>query len=48
MALKRGKAIPGFKAPDGADKKVAEQDYQKGEIERSIKYLREVAGLGLK
>ena len=43
---KRGKSIPGFKAPDGADKKVAEQDYQKGEIERSIKYLREVVGLG--
>lgn len=45
---KRGKAIPGFKAPDGVDKKKAEQDYQKGEIERSIKYLREVVGLGLK
>ena len=34
---KRGKAIPGFKAPDGADKAVAEQDYQKGEIERSCR-----------
>lgn len=45
---KRGKAIPGFKAPEGADKNLAEQEYQKGEIERSIKYLREVVGLGLK
>jgi sugar phosphate isomerase/epimerase len=45
---KRGKAIPGFKAPDGVDKKVAEQDYQKAELERSIKYLREVIGLGRK
>jgi sugar phosphate isomerase/epimerase len=44
---KRGKAIPGFKGP-GDDKKKAEQDYQKGEIERSITYLREVVGLGLK
>jgi 3-oxoisoapionate decarboxylase len=44
---KRGKPIPGFKA-EGADKKKAEQDYQKGEIERSIKYLRDVVGLGLK
>ena len=45
---KRGKAIPGFKAPEGADKNLAEQAYQKGEVERSIKYLREVVGLGLK
>ena len=45
---KKGKAIPNFKAPDGADKKTAEQDYQKGELERSIKYLREVLGLGQK
>ncbi len=45
---KRGKSIPGFKAPEGSDKKVAEQAYQKGEIERSIQYLREVVGLGIK
>ena len=45
---KKGKAIPNFKAPDGADKKVAEQEHQKGELERSIKYLREVLGLGHK
>ena len=46
---KRGHAIPPFKAPDGADKKQAEQEYQKGELERSIKYLREVGwALGVK
>lgn len=45
---KRGKAIPNFKAPEGADKKAAEQEFQKGELERSIKYLRETIGLGLK
>ncbi len=45
---KRGHAIPNFKAPDGADKKQADQEYQKAELERSIKYLREQIGLGLK
>ncbi len=45
---KRGHSIPSFKAPDGTDKKLAEQDYQKGELERSIKYLREQIGLGVK
>jgi 3-oxoisoapionate decarboxylase len=45
---KKGRAIPNFKAPEGAEKKKAEQDFQKGELERSIKYLREVIGLGLK
>jgi len=45
---KRGHEIPSFKAPDGADKKVAEQEFQKAELERSIKYLREAIGLGVK
>ncbi|HSI15908.1 MAG TPA: sugar phosphate isomerase/epimerase [Chthoniobacter sp.] len=45
---KRGHAIPNFKAPDGVDKKVADQEFQKAELERSIKYLREKIGLGLK
>ncbi len=44
---KRGHAIPSFKA-DGPDKKKLEQEYQKAELARSIKYLREVVGLGLK
>ena len=37
-----------FQAGDGVDKKVAEQNYQKGELERSIRYLREQMGVGLK
>jgi sugar phosphate isomerase/epimerase len=45
---KRGHAIALFKAPDGPGKKAAEQEFQRGEVERSIKYLREVIGLGLK
>jgi sugar phosphate isomerase/epimerase len=45
---RRGHAIPPFKVPEGSDKKKSEQDYQKGELERSIRYLRETIGLGLK
>lgn len=36
---KRGKPIDSFKAPDGADKKAAETTYQRGELERSTKWL---------
>ena len=43
---KRGHAIPPFKAPDGADKTKAEQDYQREQIGRSIRYCRETLGLG--
>ena len=45
---KRGHKLEGFKAPDGVDRKKAEQDFQKGDLERSIAYLREKIGLGLK
>jgi len=45
---RRGREIPSFKAPEGADRKTAEQQFQKGEFERSIKFLREVIGLGVK
>ena len=45
---KRGHKLEGFKAPEGVDRKKAEQDYQKGDLERSIVYLREKIGLGLK
>ena len=49
MALaKKGKARDTWKAPEGQDRKLAEQDYQKGEIERSISYCKEQLGLGLK
>jgi 3-oxoisoapionate decarboxylase len=41
---KKGKPRDPWKAPEGKDRKLAEQEYQKAEIERSIKYCR---GLGL-
>jgi len=47
LALARkGKALPPFKPPDGQDRKQAEQEYQTAELERSLKYCREVVGLG--
>lgn len=45
---KKGHAMDGFKAPEGVDRKKAEEDYQIVEITRSIKYLREKLHLGLK
>lgn len=45
---KRGKKLEPFKAPEGVDKKVAEQDFQRAQIERSIRYLREQVGLGVR
>lgn len=44
----RGKEMQPFRAPEGADKKKAEQDYQKSELEKSIRYCRETLKLGLK
>jgi len=41
---KRGKAIPPHRSADAKE----EQEYQKGELERSIKYCKETLGLGLK
>ena len=40
---KRGKPLPSYRAPD----KKSGQEYQKGELERSLKYCKEVLGLGL-
>ena len=45
---KKGKPRDTWKAPEGQDRKLAEQEYQKGEIERSLRYCREELGLGLK
>ena len=45
---KKGQPLNPFKASDGADPKLAEQQYQQAELERSIKYCKEVLGLGLK
>ena len=45
---KKGQPIPPFVPPEGADKKTAEREYQKAQLERSIRYAREVLGLGLR
>ncbi len=43
---KLGKELPPFKAPEGQDKKLAEQAYQKAELERSIHYCKTTLGMG--
>ncbi|MCX6951599.1 MAG: sugar phosphate isomerase/epimerase, partial [Verrucomicrobia bacterium] len=45
---KRGHALPVFKAPAGPEGKTATQEFQKAELARSIAYLRDKIGLGLK
>ncbi len=45
---RKGKAIDPFKPAEGKDRKQAEQDYQKAEIERSLAYCKESLGLGIK
>ena len=45
---KKGKARPTWNPPAGVDRRQAEQDYQKGEIERSLQFCKEHLGLGLK
>jgi len=45
---RKGKAREPYKAPEGKDRKLAEQEYQKAELERSLKYCKETLGLGLK
>ena len=45
---KKGRAIPAFKPPAGVEKLAADRDYQRAELERSIRHCREVLGLGLK
>jgi hypothetical protein len=45
---RRGTPRPTFQPPAGEDRKKAEQAYQRGEIERSLTYCRNVLGLGLK
>ena len=42
----KGRPLPSFQAEPGADKKLAEQNFQRGELERSVKYCKEVLGLG--
>jgi sugar phosphate isomerase/epimerase len=43
---KRGKPRAPFEPPQGQERAAAEQAYQRGEIERSIKYCRDTLGLG--
>ncbi len=45
---KRGSAKQPFTAPPGLDTQAAEQEFQKAELKRSIKYCKEVLELGLK
>lgn len=45
---KRGRPLEPFKAPAGMDKKQADQEYQKDQLARSVKYCKETLGLGQK
>jgi sugar phosphate isomerase/epimerase len=45
---KHGKPRDSWKPPQGVPRDKAEQEYQKSEIEKSIRYCKEVLGLGLK
>jgi sugar phosphate isomerase/epimerase len=45
---KKGKPRPPHEYPADQDRKLAEQGYQKAEVERSIKYCKEELGLGQK
>lgn len=45
---KKGHVIEPFKVPAGADKSKATQDYQREQIERSLRYCKESLGLGIR
>jgi len=45
---KKGKPITPFEVPKGEDRAKAEQQYQKNEIEKSIRYCQQTLGLGMK
>ena len=45
---KRGSPKQPFTVPPALDTKLAEQEFQKAELERSVNYCKEVLGLGLK
>jgi len=45
---KQGRPRDTWRAPQGVPREKAEQDYQKSEIEKSIRYCKDVLGLGLK
>lgn len=45
---KKGRPLSPFQAPEGVDPQQAQQEFQKNELERSLRYCREVLGLGRK
>lgn len=45
---KRGRAREPWRSPEGGDRRKAEQEYQRAEIEKSLAYCKSVLGLGLK
>lgn len=44
----RGRVIENFKVPEGVDKNEATRNFQKSDIERSVRFCRERLGLGLR
>ncbi len=48
VLAKKGSPLPPFKPASGKDLKLAEQEYQKAELEKSIRYGKEVLGLGVR
>jgi len=46
--VKKGKPRDAWKPPAGVDRKVAEQEFQKSDLEKSVKFCRETLGLGTK
>ncbi len=45
---KRGHEVEAFRPPEGAGREAAVQAFQKSELEKSVRYSKEVLGLGLK
>ena len=49
LALAQGnKPVEPFKKPSGVNPQQADQEHQRGELERSVKYCKEVLGLGVR
>lgn len=48
VLAKGNKPVGTYQKPEGVDGRKAEQDYQRGELERSLTYCRETLGLGVK
>lgn len=45
---RRGRERAPFRVPEGKDRRQAEQEFQRTELEKSLRYCRETLGLGLK